>query len=85
LRCAPFCQSSSHRPELALTDDGDLLVIVVEHLDTEAGKVSHMGYRFDADFVPVIDPFVVAMDTDEYGHGPGTVPHARAHRSSRWH
>jgi len=58
----------THRPELAITEDGDLLVIVVEHQETDEGQTSHMGYRFDADFSPVIAPFVVAMDTDEYGH-----------------
>ena len=58
----------THRPELAVTDDGDLLVIVVEHLDSDEGRVSHMGYRFNADLESVMDPFVVAWDTDEYGH-----------------
>jgi hypothetical protein len=58
----------THRPELAITEDGDLLVIVVEHLDIDGGRSSHIGYRFDTDFSPVIDPFVVAMDTAEFGH-----------------
>ena len=58
----------THRPELAITSSGDLLVIVVEHLEIDEGQTSHMGYRFDKDFTPVIDPFVVAMDTEEYGH-----------------
>jgi len=61
-------EPGTHRPELALTDDGELLVIVVEHIDDDAGRVSHRGYRFDSDFNAVIDPFVVARDTDEYGH-----------------
>ena len=58
----------THRPEVFLTDSGDLLLMVVEHEDQGEIKITHKGYRFDSDFNSLIEPFVVTTETEEYGH-----------------
>ncbi len=58
----------THRPEILLTEAGDLVLVVVEHEDKGDVRVTHKGYRFDTDFNPLIDPYVVTTETEEYGH-----------------
>ncbi len=58
----------THRPEIFLLDSGELLVIVVEHEIQGEVLVTHKGYRFDTNFSPLMDPFVVTTETTEYGH-----------------
>lgn len=58
----------THRPEIFLTDSGDLLLVVVEHEQQGDVQVTHKGYRFDTDFSSLIEPFVVTTETEEHGH-----------------
>jgi hypothetical protein len=58
----------THRPELLMTAAGDLLLVVVEHENEGDTRITHKGYRFDSNFAPQIEPFVVTTETEEYGH-----------------
>ena len=58
----------THRPEILTTDSGDLILIVVEHEDDGDTRITHKGYRFDRNFTPQIEPFVVTTETEEFGH-----------------
>ena len=53
----------THRPEILVTLEGELIVIVVDH----DGDVRHKGYRYDADLNPIGDPFPVTAFTETYG------------------
>ncbi len=59
----------THRPEILATNQGDLLLVVVQPqgLPGSVGQIKHRAYRFGPNWQPLGKPFVVTQVSKEYG------------------
>lgn len=59
--------ANTHRPEILVTDSGEIILIVVEPSFAPGKKIKHRMYRYRPDWTLAGGPFVISEVTEEYG------------------
>jgi hypothetical protein len=58
----------THRPEILITDDGEIVLAVVQPMGRPGpGQVKHRAYRFDAEFNQIGTPFTLTQTEEPWG------------------